>query len=420
MPPEPKLIARAVKPYEVEAHFHVMCESFGLDPDFARPIYFGDPFFDISYKRILFDGNSAEPIAGLTVVPTKMRLPGGATLNVAGLAGVGTVPPRRNQGVASALLTTTLHDLADELDYPMAALVTDRPAFYRQFGWETCSTVVRWSGGPCALPRHEAGLSVTLLSPDEGSSRRAELNAVLEAANRGIAGSFVRDSRRWDCIEKLSVGRQIAVWQPRGRIEAYIAFDTTETGESTAIEIHEMVAVNQVGHKALIGYLASREDASCVSGRMNATGIKKFGLDKVTGLTRIDEEGVLLRIVSLEDCLTAAAQMGVYTRVLVAAPNGLTIRVDNSTLPHHNKPMRLFGVIDDSGRGHTALAPADELEDHWIAGPIGALTQMFVGYKTPDDLHGAGCLRTSSDEAIALATQLFPKTDPFLAPADTF
>src|SRR5579883_1495203 len=91
------MVVRALREREIEAHFLLMCAAFGLDENLARPIYFTDPFFDLSHKRVLVDSASEALLSCVTVVPAAIRVAGGATVRMAGLAGVGTRPEEQRQ-----------------------------------------------------------------------------------------------------------------------------------------------------------------------------------------------------------------------------------------------------------------------------------------------------------------------------------
>lgn len=412
-----RCVARAVKVSELDAHFQVMCEAFGLDSDRARAIYYGDPFFELSHKRILFD--DGKPVSGLTLVPATLRLAGGAAIDIAGIAGVGTPPSRRNCGFAGSLLTTTLRDVPGELGYSIFGLVTDRPDYYSRFGWAVCSNMFQWTIPPGRLPRHAAASEVVEMSANEYDAARTEMRNLLESVNKGAPGTFVRDERRWRCIETLSPGRRVAAWIRNRKVEAYVAFDLADEADRRMLSVHELVAATQTGAEALVGFLAGYPCVDYVRGLINGTGLHRFALDKAPGITIKPESGILLRIASLQRCLTAVALTGFCPDLLAAERHGLSIRVDDATIPSHQH-VRVLSSVSTDGSRRATVETTDNVEPPWIAGPIEALTQMFAGYRTPSELHAACDLLASGPDAIALAGGLFPKVDVFLSPPDMF
>lgn len=398
-----------------------MCRAFDLDESVARPIYFTDPFFDLGHKRALVDEPTETLLSCLTVVPATIRVAGGATLPVAGIAGVGTDPENRQRGYAGELLSATVKQVAAELGYPLIALVTDKPDFYRRFGWECCAAVFEWAAPAGVLPRYFEGRAVKLLNPAELQARNDQIHALYERARSGRAGTFLRDHRRWFCIETFSRNRQVAVLENGSRIEAYVAFeDRNEYPAERSLLVQEMIAVSENGRRAILGYLAQQNADITIHGRTSATDFAAFRLDRLPGLRVKILEGMMLRVTDMEACLAAIAQSGHFTPVLQQHPSGLTIRIENANLSHNNKPIRLFPVIDSDRLPKLAMSPADELEGLWISADVGAFTQLFIGYRSATELHSEGRLRASQSHALTLADHLFPLADPFLALPDTF
>ena len=75
--------------------------AFELNVDAARPIYYGDPYYDLSHKRVL-NVPGAGILSCLTVVPLGVRI-GGVPVPAGGIAGVATQPEFQRQGHAAAL-----------------------------------------------------------------------------------------------------------------------------------------------------------------------------------------------------------------------------------------------------------------------------------------------------------------------------
>lgn len=117
----------------------LICRAFGVDRQAAEPIFFADPFFDLSHKWLLFDGD--KPVSTATVVPLDMQM-GGWYLRCAGIAGVATDPSQQGRGYATRLLRDLLVVLP-ELGYVAAALVPNRKPIYERLDFVMVGERVR-------------------------------------------------------------------------------------------------------------------------------------------------------------------------------------------------------------------------------------------------------------------------------------
>ena len=109
----------------------LICRAFEVDRQAAEPIFYADPFFDLSHKWLLFDGD--RPVSTATVVPLDVQM-GGWYMRCAGIAGVATDPSQQGRGYASRLLRDLLTALPD-MGYIAAALVPNRRPIYERLGF---------------------------------------------------------------------------------------------------------------------------------------------------------------------------------------------------------------------------------------------------------------------------------------------
>ena len=142
-------VARAARPADAEAILETLCAAFDLNAEAAQPIFYADPYYDLSHKRVLVTP-SAGLVSCLTVVPALLRV-GGVPVPAGGIAGVATRPECRRRGHAAALLEATIPALWNELGYPLSLLHPLSAPFYRRFGWETASRTLR-TGMRCRPP----------------------------------------------------------------------------------------------------------------------------------------------------------------------------------------------------------------------------------------------------------------------------
>ncbi len=266
----------------------LMCRCFSLDFAAAKPIFFSDPFFNLDWKRALFDSTTGEMRACLTIVPTTVRIGVNvdATLTMAGIAGVCTDTEHRGKGYARALLADTIQWLGTSTDFYAACLTAEHPKLYESLGWVRCSKGVKWNVHNCrTLPSFDEGRDVRILSSAAAETLAPRLHELYSRSRNGSrAGSFVRDERRWRCIERLTNGRKVAVYQGGESIEAYLAFDVRNASDERIGFIHEMVALNDSGRRALIGFLASGKAGEKLQGQCRDSDLVDFGLLDVPGL----------------------------------------------------------------------------------------------------------------------------------------
>jgi predicted acetyltransferase len=410
---------RSVREDELDAFLGLMCRAFSLDFAAARPIFYSDPFHDLSLKRVLVDGTTRRIISGLTIVPAAMRLPSGAIIPLAGIAGVCTQPEMQRRGHGRKLLESALADLPG-LGFPLAALTAEAPALYERAGFESCSAPMCWQvANNRRLPAYSEGRDTRVLTYDQWTCEAKPVRALYDRAVGVMLGSIPRDSRRWANIESPGSRRSIAVWKNSGQPEAYLIFQEKPEDEGVTLSILEMVSQSEAGCRALIGFLARRQDVT-LRGQLRGSDVARFGLDRITGMELRVEPGMLVRVTDMERVLTLAADNKQWSGILMASKSGLTIRVEESRLSWSQKSLRLFAATDQSGRVGCALAPSDELIGDWISLGSPALSQLVTGFKSARQLHSEERLRTSGVDALALTERLFPQSEPYLGPLDAF
>ena len=284
------LLTRAARLEEAEAVLETLCAAFDLNVEAARPIFYADPYYDISHKRVL-----ALPQAGivscLTVVPTLLRV-GGVPVCSGGIAGVATRPEWQRRGHAAALLAATVPALWDELAYPISLLHPLSAPFYRRFGWETASRAVSWAAIPSTLPRSaEAAQVRPLIEADWPAIHR--LHA--EMTQTGT-GACVRDARRWALIQMEVPGRETYVYEAAGPVTGYLICERRET-----LELLEMHGQTPEARRGLVGCLAGQPEP-VIEWQTSPDLLRCFDLP----LPDVPAEpGVMLRIVNLQAALNA-------------------------------------------------------------------------------------------------------------------
>lgn len=397
--------ARAARPDEAEQALSVVCAAFGIDRDAARPLFYKDPFFDLSHKRVLFDADGAM-VSCLTVVPSSLFV-GEIPLPLGGVAGVATRPERQGRGRASRLLAATVGALWDELGYAVSALFPLSPPYYRRFAWETASRAVRWAGAPADLPQYSEADRVC---PTQTPEVRQAIRRVHEASARGRTGACVRDARRWRVIEDMSPGRESAIYEGHGgAVEGYVLFERRQDSEAgETLHVQEMHGLTPEARRGLVGWLA-RQSATALQWPAGAPDLGRFGLWDAPG-RMTPESGMMLRICDLPAAVTLLHAVQ-FAAVLGEERRTLTLRAADDIRPENRRPVRLTPGGVELGT---------DADRDWIAADIRLFAQFFTGYRTPVEAASLGLLSASASDALALADRLFPARQPYVAPADQF
>ena len=381
----------------------VLCASFRLPFDAARPIFYDDPFFDLSHKRVL-----RTPALGivscLTVIPARLRV-GGAWVSVGGIAGVATHPAHQGQGYASRLIAATVPSLAEELGYSVSGLFALSDSLYRRFGWEPASEAHRFSFSPASLTSFTAP-GIVRPAGAETDPGWAAVRALHAATAAGKSGECWRDDRRWQLIAAAS-GREWSVYQTPGQIiSGYAVWERHARG----LHLLELRAPTEEAQRGLLAYLGhqlspeERLEWTAAPGELAALGLEKNGLEAVS------EPGLMLRLIDLPVALTAL-HANHFAPVLARTGRSLTLRICDSWCSINNAPVRLTAA---------GVMPGLDSDAAWIQGSIAALAPIYFGFLTPSDAATQGRLRVSSPDALALADQLFPHRTPFVPPLDQF
>lgn len=400
---------RAVRAEEADDTLHVLCAAFGLSYEAARPIYYQDPFFALSHKRLLRTPDDGI-ISCLTVIPTRIRV-GAAWVPAGGIAGMATRPDRRRQGWGSRLLAATASALADELHYPLSPLFARSESYYGRLGWETVSDTALWRGRLADLPDSAEAAFVRPLGTDDGEARAA-LHSLQAAEVSCRTGTCARDDRRWRIIEGIDgplPGREWVVFQPPGEpVSGYACYELATEGGESVLRVQEMHGATASARRGLVGYFAVRTAlADSLEWPTTTSDLGAFGLSPDT-TTR--EPGMMLRLTDLPAAL-AATHAANLAPVLVPSGCTLTLRATDSIRPENERPVRLTAA---------GVSPGAETDTDWIAADIRVLAKLYLGYCIPSDAQAQGRLQASSPVALALADALFPARAPFVAPLDQF
>ena len=386
---------RAARPEDAEAVLEILCLAFALDIGAARPIFYSDPYYDLSLKRVLSQPGLGS-VSCLTLVPTQLRI-GSVVIPAAGVAGVATRPAFQRRGHAAALLAATIPALHSELGFPVALLHPVSPPFYRRFGWEYASRHVRWLSAPSSLPRYaEAGSVRPALNTDWPA-----ILALHDRETRTQTGAFQRDTRRWQIIRLPVPGRETFVYERGGTVSGYCIVERHDV-----LHLLEMAGQTEDARRGLVGFLACRPDA-LLEWSASPALLAEFGLSWA-GLTL--DPGVMLRLVDLQAAFTALHPSH-FAPILAELGTTLTIHAGDDLCPQNTRPLRLTS---------DGVFPAGDHSGPWLHADIRVLARLYFGDLLPSEAAAEAALSTDSPQTLQLADRLFPLREPYVAPLDQF
>lgn len=394
---------RAARADEADEVLRVLCAAFRLPYEAARPIFYQDPFFDLSHKRVLRT-QTCGIVSCLTVIPTRLRV-GEAWVSLGGIAGVATHPTHQGCGYANQLIAATVSAMAEELHYPLSGLFALSQDLYRRSGWETASLFNRFafSGSPADYPMTQG---VIRSAGSETEPGWAAVRALHGATAAQVSGRCLRDDRRWHLVG-TAPGREWLVYQTIGQeVSGYIAWER----QGQRLHLLELRASTA---DACCGLLASLSRRAALDEQIEwSAAPAEVAALQCNGTWREirQEPGLMLRLVDLPNAL-ATVHAANFASILAQTGQSLTLRAQDTLRPENNVPVRLTAA---------GVTRGSDSDPNWISGDIAALSPLYLGLHPPSRACNEGQLQVSSPDALTLADQLFPPRAPFVPPLDQF
>jgi predicted acetyltransferase len=400
---------RTPRPEEMDDVLGVMCEAFQLPFATARKLFYKDPYFDASNKRVLIEDGIVASC--LSIIPARMWF-GEALVDVAGIANVATLQAHRGRGCASCLLTDTISLLKDR-GFGVAALLPYSYDFYRPFGWEI--------GGVQYRVRTHVSLirpfiEIRFVRPAVPSDQ-AEVADLYAFNSLHQTGRCERNEKRWSHL--FDHVRFKAVFK-RSELEGYAFYELENaTGGPKKLSILELVARNLSAQRGLLSFLASRHtDIQEIELTGSWTDVEKSGLSMhacasgQVGTTMETLPGPMFRIIDLQKLMIALKPN------FTGFSGSAIFAIDDQILT----PLSLQAVAIE-GNGETIeirVANAGEGLRQRISGSVGAWSTVMCGHFSLSDAVSQNLLHPSTKSCAEAAAPLFPRRHPFIPPLDHF
>lgn len=326
-------------------------------------------------------------------------------LAMAGLAAVATPPEHRREGLGRTLVEDALQRWRGR--YPIAALWPFEHAYYRQFGWALANTAVRYACPPAALsPARGADGTARRVGPDEWE----KLQDVHEAHGADRNLTLRRDGEWWRRRVFRSLGggqRYVYAVEREGRVDGYVAYTVENGGDR--LRVSDLAFRDRDSYRRLLGLLADHDSQveEVVLYREDERSLFSL-VEDPEAVDCTVEAGPQVRVVDVEHALETLSYPGDTT-------DTLRLTVTDRHAPWNDGRFELrvadgVGECRRVGGGH-ADAGADVGPDASL--DIGALSQLYVGFRAPAELRRAGDLE-ASDAAVETLSALFPPETVYL------
>ncbi|WP_159899716.1 GNAT family N-acetyltransferase [Salinirussus salinus] len=317
-------------------------------------------------------------------------------LPMTGLAAVATPPEHRREGLGRTLVEDALQRWRGE--YPLAALWPFEHAYYRQFGWALSNTSVRYACPPAALaPARGADGTARRVGPEEWG----QLQGVHEAHGADRNLTLRRDGEWWRRRVFRSLGggkRYVYAVEREGRVDGYVAY-TVENG-GTQLRVSDLAFRDHGAYRRILGLLADHDSQveEVVLYREDERSLFSL-VDDPEAVDCTVSPGPQVRVVDVEHALEALS----YPEDVAAT---LRLAVTDRHAPWNDGllELRVDGGtgecrwLDDGG------ASAD------VSLGIGALSQLYVGFRSAAELDRTDSLGADGGTAGTLGALFPPET----------
>ncbi|WP_297887727.1 enhanced intracellular survival protein Eis [uncultured Halorubrum sp.] len=366
--------------------------------------------------RGLFDGEEAVAVCGHHDFTLRIR---GRDRDAAGLSAVASPPEHRRQGHIERLLRESLTEYRGD-DVRYSVLWPFEHAFYRRYGWATVNRY-RW----VKTPPEQLAFAADATDGGDGTGEFRRL----DADDHGRAADLLAATAdRYD----FTMARTAAWWREHtlrgwqtdpfvyglerdGDLRALLSYTFTERddGDGKAMVVSDAAVADPADWDRVFRFCRDH-DSQVERVRLRLPADVSL-LDRVDDPRAVTEEvrpGPMFRLVDVPAALRGLAP----DPALDAA---FTLAVDDPLVDWHDRPIRVT-VADgevDAERVDAAEAGESDTDDSDVTAGIGALSQLYAGYRDVDDLRAHAALDVGDGPGESLAADLaalFPPRRTFL------
>ena len=395
----PHIVVRSITPDEIDDFLFVTRTVFAFPGGSLSPI---------QPQNTLAVFEDGDLVSTFNAWPFQWQL-NGATINVAGISSVGTLPHRRRRGHLRRIITEAFRRQR-QAGQSMSILWGSHAAIYQRFGYAVVAHDAAYQvhprdiafAVPPGLPTGpdsgpdigpDTGDVQLSANPRPGSDRFDTLRAVYGAYIAGRTGEVQRDPGMWERGVLREDPREgpvyAAVYAQDHQAQGYALYTVRdgiyderlskhrEPDESQRLTLRELVARTPAAYAALWRHIAAHDIVRWIHYENAPEDDPLFDLlQEPRMLRRATRDGIMARVIDL----AAALPQRPY-----AAPAAVTLRIHDPDCDW-NDGVWAFRTDGSRTAGGTAttVQPSDRAPQLSLS--IHALACMITGYRSPSQL----------------------------------
>ncbi len=326
-----------------------------------------------------------------------------------GLSAVATPPEYRRTGYIEQLLTHSLEEYRSR-ESRFSLLWPFRTRFYRQFGWETCSSYQLYTCEPEALSFARKARNESESSENEETCYRQvdpdeyeRLVPVYEEFSDRYTLSISRDEQWWRhrVFSSWTTDPYVYAYEREGEVRGYLVYSIEGEWSDRTMRVWELVFADNDALLALCGYCANHDSQVSEVAFSLPTDVDFLTVVPEPEDVECEQKvGAMARIVDVSETLSALQYPAVDAAV--------TLRVEDSFADWNDRTYRL--VVDD---GVATCEPVSAGREADVTLDVGALTQLAVGYRSVHELERSNRIERV-DDGLSTLDRLFPSEQTFV------
>ena len=361
-----------------------------LQMSFALPTISWATFFErVGHDRLRIVVENDNVVGGLAAYRLAQFF-GGASVPVAGIAGVGIAPDARGRGLAKSMLTKTLGELRETS--PLAGLYASTTTLYRHCGFEQAGTAMYFSAPLASFPRGDRFLPCTALPP----KTHEPLHEAYEKRARAWTGHLDRTQAIWERVVDPYDDVAYAYVVDGG----YIVFQQRPKPDSIhfRVVVRDVTMTTRASAQRILGFLHDlRSLADEIVWRgVNADPLLSLLPEQTHTVKR--HERWMLRVLDVERALAMRGWPKLRAEVHLAVHDA-----------HFAENAGRFVLSIEDGRGEAKRGGRGD-----VTLDVRALGALYSGFQTPYALRAAGLLDGDGDSLATLAA-IFAGPEPWCA-----
>jgi predicted acetyltransferase len=323
----------------------------------------------------------------------------GDTHPMAGVSFVASPPENRRQGHVNEMLADALRVCREDGSY-LSALHPFKRTYYERLGWASCTRRVTHTLDPELLSftrDHRHGEFVEL-----GPEDWERLEPVYEAFAEGYELTLDRDQKWWKkrALRGWKQEPYVYGWERDGEMAAYLVYRIDDGDDGRTLRLKEWAYTDHDALLAVLRFLSDHD--SQVEEVSFGTAPNDDLLDVIPNGDDVETElnlSTMLRLVDVPEALEALS----YPEDVSGK---VTLDVADSLAPWNDDAFRVT-VEDGTATVESTPEPADaELG-------VGALSQLYAGYRGARELATVGDLN-SDEDAVDFLADAFPTHTTYL------